>query len=156
MIRYETLILTRPEITEDEVTQIERYFYNQLSGDNGHVAAFDKWGKLRLAYPVKTNDYGTYILVRYEATGAFLASFLKELDTFFKIKCNDFVMRFSTVKLAKNAPIAYNKPEAIDSTRSASVESFLKDNKMEGLLSSVELEGANGEDFEEEDKVARS
>lgn len=151
MLRYETLILTRPELTEDEATQIERYFDNHLTGDHGHVAAFDKWGKLRLAYPIKGNDYGAYILVRFEATESFITTFVKELDTFFKIKCNDFVLRYVTIKLKKNAPTTYLKPEAMDSTRSTSVESFLKDNKMEGLLSSVDLEGngANGEDEKE-------
>ncbi len=149
MSRYETLILTSPEITEDEVGQLERHFYNHLSDNNGNVSAFDKWGKLRLAYPVKKNDYGSYILVRYEASEDYTNAFLKELDTFFKIKCNDFVMRHVTIKLRKDAPIAYLKPESIDSTRSSSVDSFLKDNKMEGLLSSVDHDG-NG--LDEDDK----
>jgi ribosomal protein S6 len=135
MLRYETLILTRPEITEDETTKIERCFDTHLTGDNGHVTTFDKWGKLRLSYPVKGNDYGSYILVRFESTEAFITKFIKELETFFKIKCSDFVIRYVTTKLAKDAPTTYFKPEAIDSTRSASVDSFLKENKMDGLLS---------------------
>ncbi len=156
MLRYETLILTSPEITEDEITQIERYFDKHLTGDQGHVVTFDKWGKFRLAYPIKGNDYGMYMLVRYEAAETFISNFVKELDSFFKIKCDDFVVRYVTIKLKKNAPTSYLKPEAIDSTRSASVESFLKDNKMEGLLSDVDLEhneenGASEEDTEEKE-----
>ncbi len=150
MSRYETLILTSPEITEDEIGLLERHFYNNLSDHNGQVTAFDKWGKLRLAYPIKGNDYGLYILIRYEASEEYTTTFLKELDTFFKIKCSDFVMRHVTIKLNKNAPTAYLKPESIDSARSSSVDSFLKDNKMEGLLSSVDMDNGNG--LDEDDK----
>lgn len=147
MLRYETLILTRPEITEDEMKQIERFFDTHISGNNGHVTTFDKWGKLRLAYPIQGNDYGAYTLVRFEVSENFMTPFAKELDTFFKIKCNDFVIRYVTTKLKKNAPATYIKPEAFDSNRAASVDSFLKDNKMDGLLSDVDLE----EEVEEKD-----
>jgi small subunit ribosomal protein S6 len=162
MSRYETLILTSPEITEDEVGQLERHFYNHLVDDKGQVTAFDKWGKFRLAYPIKKNDYGVYILIRYEAAEDYANTFMKELDTFFKIKCNDFVMRHTTIKLKKNAPTTYIKPESLDSARSSSVESFLKDNKMEGLLSSVGSNidinnngKSNGPEHEEEKPIVQ-
>lgn len=153
MSRYETLILTSPEITEDEIGQIEKHFYNHLVDAKGQVTTFDRWGKFRLAYPIKKNDYGVYILIRYESSEDYTTTFIKELDTFFKIKCNDFVLRYMTTKLKKNAPNTYLKPESIDSARSSSVESFLKDNKMDGLLSSVDVE--NGDDLSEEEKVAQ-
>lgn len=152
MSRYETLILTSPEITEDEIGQIEKHFYNHLVDANGQVTAFDRWGKFRLAYPIKTNDYGVYILIRFESSETYTVAFMKELDTFFKIKCNDFVLRSVTMKLNKNAPTAYIKPEALDTTRSSNVESFLKDNKMDGLLSSVDVD--NNDELSDEDKVA--
>lgn len=159
MSRYETLILTSPEITEDEARQLEQHFYNHLVDNKGQVTTFDKWGKFRLAYPIKKNDYGVYILVRYEAAEDYTTTFMKELDTFFKIKCNDFVLRHATIKLKKNAPTSYLKPESLDSARSSSVESFLKDNKMEGLLSSVDSNidvdnngNGNGSELEEEEK----
>lgn len=145
MLRYETLILAHPEITEDEVTQLERYFNAHLSDLKGQVDTFDQWGKMRLSFPVKKNDYGSYILVRFQSAPEFTSSFMKELDTFFRIKCNDFVLRHVTVKLDADAPATYLKPEAQDAVRSGSVESFLKDNKMDGLLSSVSTDESEDE-----------
>ena len=155
MSRYETLILARPEITEDELAQLEHHFHDHLTGDNGCITAFDKWGKLRLAYPVKNNDYGFFILVRYETSEEYHIGFIKELATFFKIKCNDFVVRYVTIKLKKNTPTTYTKPESTDTARSSSVESFLKDNKMEGLLSSVDANDMGDDEFVEEKRMHR-
>lgn len=140
MLRYETLILAHPEITGDEINQLERYFSTHLSDHKGQVDAFDQWGKMRLSFPIKKNDYGAYILVRYQAAPEFASSFMKELENFFRIKCSEFVLRSVTIKLAADAPTTYEKPETNESARSASVESFLKDNKMDGLLSSVSIE----------------
>lgn len=140
MLRYETLFLARTEITDDEVSSIERYLDKELATIHGKLTLFDKWGKYRLTYPVKKSDYGVYILVRYEiGDETKVPAFVKELDSFIKIKCNEFIMRYITVKLPKNAPSAYIKPDPIDANRSTNVDSFVKEHKMEGIL---------GKDFE--------
>lgn len=149
MVRYETLILARPEITEDELAHIEQFFYKHIPDSKGKVSIFDKWGKYPLAYPIKKNTYGTYVLVRYELNDDMLNTFAQELDSFFKIKCNEYVLRSATVKLKANAPTTYIKPESLETTRSTSVESFLKDNKMEGLLNTVDLEPVDEAEQEE-------
>jgi small subunit ribosomal protein S6 len=143
MPRYETLFLASTEITEDEISFIERYLDEQLSKVKGELSVFDKWGKYRLAYPVGKSDYGVYILARYEiGDDAGVANFVKELDSFVKVKCDEFVLRYVSVRLSKNAPATYIKPDPIDAGRTASVDKFVKENKMEGLL---------GRDFEARD-----
>ena len=140
MLRYETLILARPEITQDELALLETQFDKLVSSSTkGKLSSFDRWGKYRLCYPVGKNEYGIYILARYEldSTGA-LGEVFKNVDTFLKIKCNDFVMRHVHIKLAKNAPALYQKPDALDASRSANIDSFLKESKVENLLSSVD------------------
>jgi small subunit ribosomal protein S6 len=140
MVRYETLILARTEITDDEISTIERQFDKLLSEYKGETISFDRWGKYHLAYPVGKHDYGIYMLYRYELPQEKLNTFMKDLDTFFKIKCNEFVLRFATVRLPKNAPTNYAKPESLDSNRSTNVEAFMKENKMEGLLGNVDFD----------------
>ena len=138
MLRYETLILSRPEITEDELSLIEKQVDTIIAAAKGSVSSFDKWGKYRLSYPVNKHDYGIYTLVRFELPETAPAAALKEIETFLKLKCNEFVMRFVHKKLAKNAPTQYAKPEPVDVARSGNLDTFLKENKMENLLSSVE------------------
>lgn len=150
MLRYETLILARPEITQDELSLLESQFDKFVSASsNGKLSSFDRWGKYRLCFPVAKNEYGVYILARYELNGSEkLGSIFKDLDTFLKIKCNEFVMRHVHIKLAKNAPSLYQKPEALDSSRSANIDSFLKENKVESLLNSVDAASSHDEEGE--------
>lgn len=153
MLRYETLILARTEITDDEVSTLERFFDKHITDLKGHLSTFDKWGKYRLSYPVNKNDYGVYILSRYELPENIVTNFFKELDSFFKIKCNEFVMRFITIKLKKDAPTTYIKPEPLDSMRLTNVEAFMRENKMEGLLGGVDLGSSEATTTQAEEPV---
>lgn len=136
MLLYETLILSNTHITKDELEMLENYFDTLTSNFKGKVKSFDRWGKYHLAYPIKKNDYGFYALSRYEIPEGEGSKFFKELDTFFKIKCNDIVLRNVTIKLdPKTTPVEYKRPEPVDS-RSNNLDTFLKKNKMEGILNS--------------------
>ena len=153
MLRYETLFLASTEITDDEISSIERYLDKELANIKGKLSVFDKWGKYRLAYPVEKSDYGVYILARYEiADNAGVTNFVKELDSFVKIKCDEFIMRYTTVKLSKEAPSAYIKPDPIDAGRATNVDKFVKDHKMEGILGS----DFENKDIDIENKIGRA
>lgn len=131
MLRYETLILSSTHITNDELSMIEDFFDKLSAKAKGKVFAFDYWGKQRLSYPIKKNDYGTYLLARYELGD--ISNFFKELDSFLKIKCNDFVLRSVTVKLDPKKGFEYKKPESVN-VRSGNLDSFIKENKMDKFL----------------------
>ena len=150
MSRYETLFLASTEITDDEISSIEHFLDKELATVNGKLTVFDKLGKYRLAYPVEGSDYGVYILARYEvANSAGIPNFIKEFDSFIKIKCDEFIMRYVSVKLSKNAQSAYIKPDPIDAGRTTSVDKFVKENKMEGILGSdFESRGKGDSDIE--------
>jgi len=154
--RYESLLLATTKITDDEISMIERQFDQILSTHKSAMIAFDKWGKYRLAFPVGKSDYGYYILVRYEAPTSLVTGLMKELDSFFKIRCNEIVMRYTTVALAKNAPSTYIKPESLDAVRTGGIDAFIKENKMDNLLGGVTGDQAAVENtkvsIEEEDE----
>ena len=133
--RYETLMLLSTEMTNDELAAIEQQFEHLISQAKGEMFSFDKWGKYHLAYPVNKNDYGVYVLTRYNLPQGALADITKELNHFFKIKCSDVVMRFVNKRLDEDAPKDYIKPEPVDSGGRKSFDSFIKDNKMQGILS---------------------
>jgi small subunit ribosomal protein S6 len=113
MIRYETLLLAHPEISEDALSAIEKQFEHTAAKYKGKVLSFDKWGKYRLSYPVKKQDYGSYVLIRFEFDTLDTAAALQELYDFFKIRCADTVLRFINKRLDLRAPLEYTKPEAI-------------------------------------------
>jgi small subunit ribosomal protein S6 len=137
MLRYETLFLARTDITDNDLSMIEKQFDKQTADAKGRLVSFDKWGKLRLAFPIKKSTHGVYVLVRYELPPLAVSSVITELDSFFKIKCSDIVLRYVTVKLSPTAPTVYARPDAIEG-RTGSLDNFLKENKIDNLLSSVD------------------
>ena len=132
MRRYETLILTVPEVTQDEAKDLERRLDKLVKKADGSVILFDKWGKYKLAYPVKKNDYGVYFLLRFEVPEN--SSALRDIDQLFKVKLRDLVMRFMTSVIDADAGLSYERPPSLEDTPTRDVGTFIKENKMEGLM----------------------
>lgn len=135
MLLYETLILSNTHITKDEFLMVEDYFDKITAAVGGKIKSFDKWGKFSLAYPIQKNDYGFYTLIRYEIPEGKAPQIFKELDSFFRIKCNEIVLRHVTKKLDPSISLEYKKPESVDS-RSGNLDTFLKENKIDNFLDS--------------------
>lgn len=127
-------MLARTEITDDELATLERQLDKIVSDHKGRMTLFDRWGKYKLAYPVRKNVYGIYILSRYQVPSESVTAFFKEIDTLFRIKYNEIVMRHVTVRLPEDAPSVYARPEPVSSHRTSNLDSFIKENKMEGLI----------------------
>lgn len=53
MYRYETCLLTVPEITADESKNLESQLDHIVNELDGKVLSYERWGKYQLAYPVK-------------------------------------------------------------------------------------------------------
>ncbi len=137
--RYEVLILTVPEITQDETKQLENELDKMVTGSKGSVISFERWGKYKLTYPIRHNEYGVYFLMRFESPEALT----KKVDELFRIKLTNFVMRHIVTAL-KESSLLYQRPKSLEEApASRDMDSFLKENKMEGLLSSGKKEAAS-------------
>ncbi len=137
--RYEVLILTVPEITQDETKQLENELDKLITDSKGSVISFERWGKYKLTYPIRNNDYGVYFLMLFEASEVLT----KKIDELFKIKLTNFVMRHIITAL-KGDSLLYQRPKSLEEApASRDMDSFLKENKMEGLLSSGKKEAAS-------------
>lgn len=146
MLRYETLLLTPTEITDGDLSMIEKYFDQLVTDANGKFESFDKWGKYRLAYPVEKHNHGIYILVRYQLPAEVVNRIVTEMDRFLKIKCHEIILRHVNIRLRANAQVAYQKPEPMDVARTGSLDTFLKENKIETLLHSVDAANNHDDD----------
>lgn len=135
MTKYEFLMLTTPGITGDEMGGLEKQFEKLLKQFKGSFVSFDRWGKCRLAYPVKHHDYGVYYLARFEMDQP--QEFLKEIKLLLDVKYNDLVMRTVTVKIGSKAFTSF-RPDAVEDMPTRNVDQFLRDNKMEGLIGKKE------------------
>lgn len=138
--RYEVLVLSVPEITQDETKQLETELDRLITGAKGSVLSFERWGKFKLTYPIRTNPYGVYFLARFEGPTDMVAT----VDQLFKIKLHGFVMRHIISRL-QGTSLEYQRPKSLEETpASRDMDTFLKENKMEGLLASDEREAGRG------------
>lgn len=98
MIRheYETIYVTRPDLTEEDQTRIDDKLLNLISNDGGDLLVHESWGRRKLAYPIRRQLQGTYKYLHYVAP----AELPQELERIMRLE--DSLIRFLTVKLGEN------------------------------------------------------
>lgn len=66
MSSYELIFIISPEIADDEVTTAVNKVSELVSKVGGSVTEVSRWGKKKLAYPVKRFTEGNYVLAKLE------------------------------------------------------------------------------------------
>ncbi|XOF35116.1 MAG: 30S ribosomal protein S6 [Candidatus Electrothrix sp. YB6] len=100
MRHYETTYILRPNLGEEQFTEIIDRTNAIVQDAGGSIIAVDRWGLKRLAYEIKKETQGYYIYMNYAAPG----SIIQEMERIFRI--DDRVLRYLTVKLAKEIDAA--------------------------------------------------
>lgn len=140
--KYEILILSVPEITQDESKQIENEVDRVVASAKASIISLERWGKYKLVYPVRGNEYGVYFLVRYEVAKEGATALNLALRDLCAVKLNSIVMRHIVSRIEAGVPLAYQRPKSLEEMpTSRDMSSFLKENQMEGLLYSVDADG---------------
>jgi small subunit ribosomal protein S6 len=88
---YETLFIIDAQLSEEAIKALVEKF-TSLIASNGTLGEISEWGKRRLAYPINDKNEGYYVLVNFEAEGAFPA----ELERIFGI--TDGIMRSIVIR----------------------------------------------------------
>lgn len=104
---YECVFIARNDVTQQQVEAIAETISNQLDTDNGvpNGTALKKqeyWGLRSLAYRIKKNRKGHYMLLAFDSKPAAVTEMERQLGL------NEDVLRFMTIRL-----------EAIDDAPSA-------------------------------------
>ena len=96
---YETVVIFRPDlddaVTKEYVDKLEAVIVE----NTGTMLIKDEWGKRKLAYTISNHQKGHYVL--YNFLGQ--ASGVAEIER--RIRINDNIIRFMTVKLEENVDI---------------------------------------------------
>lgn len=101
MNQYETIFIIDPGVESEDVESIIEDVQNLISGSGGEVAKVDRWGKKRLAYEVKGNRDGFYVLINFEAD----PQFVQRLARYYGL--TEQIIKYMTVRPSKESP----KPE---------------------------------------------
>ena len=61
---YELVVIINPEIAGDGIDSVVNNISRLITKDGGTVDEIDRWGKRKLAYPIKRFLEGNYVLFR--------------------------------------------------------------------------------------------
>jgi len=89
---YELVTILSPEVDEEEVSKTVDKLAASIDDKGGTVKETNKWGKRKLAYPLRKFMEGNYILTRFKLE----PNFVKALET--EIKGWEEVLRFLVIK----------------------------------------------------------
>ncbi len=92
MRQYETVFLISPNLEEEETTKIITQISGIISKGKGKLIQEDRWGKKRLAYPIKKFEEAFYVFFHYEGD----SNIPLELEK--RFKQTEAILRFLTVK----------------------------------------------------------
>ncbi|GAC1387834.1 MAG: hypothetical protein NVS1B7_2440 [Candidatus Saccharimonadales bacterium] len=65
MAQYEIAVLYHPDL-EVDLTKAEEKLAKLFADNGGEVRATDNWGKRKLMYPIKKQDYAVYVFYTVE------------------------------------------------------------------------------------------
>ena len=91
MNKYESVIIINPEVDEAGLKALQDKFTG-LINENGKVEDVVDMGKRKLAYEIKKNKEGYYVIFNFEAKPELIA----ELERNYRI--TDEVMKFIVIK----------------------------------------------------------
>ncbi len=90
---YECVLIARNDVTQQQVEQITDGIATQLEGDGGAVQKREYWGLRSLAYRIKKNRKGHYMLLGLDAKPASVL----EMERLLRL--NEDVLRFLTIRV---------------------------------------------------------
>jgi len=93
MAYYEHVFIARQDITASQVEGITADFSKIIEENEGKVAKTEYWGLKNLAYKIKKNRKGHYILMNLDAPHAAVAEMERQA------RLHDDVLRFMTIRV---------------------------------------------------------
>jgi small subunit ribosomal protein S6 len=111
---YECVLIARNDVTQQQVDTLADEITAQLETEGGAVKKREYWGLRGLAYRIKKNRKGHYMLLGLEAKPPFIT----EMER--KLRLNEDVIRFMTVRVeaVDEAPSAILSRKSDDRDRS--------------------------------------
>jgi small subunit ribosomal protein S6 len=113
MRTYETIFIVHPEVVGDDQTAIIDKYKTILSDQGAEVLKVENWGVRNLAYQVKKQSKGCYVLIIFDAEPSVIAEFER------RMRIDEMVIKFQTVLLENG----YQAPAAAEEETKTAEES---------------------------------
>ncbi len=128
---YECVFIARNDVTQQQVEAVADTIGTDIEADGGAVQKREYWGLRSLAYRVKKNRKGHYMLLGLDAKPAFITEMERRLSL------NEDVLRFMTLRVEAIS----EEPSAILSRKSDDRERSFRGPKPAGRFESGRKRG---------------
>ena len=123
MRTYESIFIVHPEVVGDDQTAIIDKYKTILSDQGAEVLKVENWGVRNLAYQVKKQSKGCYVLFIFDAEPTVIAEFER------RMRIDEMVIKFQTIVLedgyqapAAEEPESESSAEAVDEEAAEATE----------------------------------
>jgi len=89
---YEVMFIVRPDVADEDVDKLIAQMEGVVAGAGGKVEKVEKMGRRRLAYRVRRQREGFYVLFKLQGAGETVKEFERRL------KVTDAVIKYLTVR----------------------------------------------------------
>ena len=93
MTNYESVIIARQDLGASQVQDIVNNLGDVIKAQGGEVVRVDNWGLKNLAYRIKKNRKGYYVLLNISAPATAISEFERVM------RINEDIIRYMTVKV---------------------------------------------------------
>ena len=93
MANYESVLIARQDLGASQVNALVESLSEVLKKEGGEVVKTDNWGLKNLAYRIKKNRKGHYVLMNITAPANAIAEFERIM------RFNEDIIRYMTVKV---------------------------------------------------------
>ncbi|MFI3242132.1 MAG: 30S ribosomal protein S6 [Alphaproteobacteria bacterium] len=93
MALYESVIIARQDLGASQVNSIVEGLSTLVEANDGKVVRVDNWGLKNLAYRIKKNRKGHYVLLNLDIPTSFVIEYERN------IRVNEDIIRYLTVRV---------------------------------------------------------
>ena len=93
MNKYESVLIARQDLGASQVNTLVDELKNVISAQGGEVVRVDNWGLKNLAYRIKKNRKGHYVLMNISAPAQAVAEYERVM------RVNEDIIRYMTVRV---------------------------------------------------------
>ncbi|MBO6289556.1 MAG: 30S ribosomal protein S6 [Alphaproteobacteria bacterium] len=111
MANYESVLIARQDLGASQVNALVEELTGVIKAEGGEVVKIDNWGLKNLAYRVKKNRKGYYVLLDIVAPAQAITEYER------RVRLNEDVIRYMTVRVEE-----FNNEVASDEEVAEAVE----------------------------------
>jgi small subunit ribosomal protein S6 len=90
---YEHIFISPPNLSEEAMEKVIGDVQETLSSQGAEIIRLEKWGRKRLAYPIRKHDEGWYVMLHVKGPG----DALQEVER--KMRISENFIKYLTVRL---------------------------------------------------------